>query len=91
MSDTVVIVGAGLAGARCAEALRADGYEGRVLLVGAEHAPPYERPALSKEYLTGTKTAESLLLRRAEFWREQEIELVPELPSRASTPAPGSP
>jgi 3-phenylpropionate/trans-cinnamate dioxygenase ferredoxin reductase subunit len=47
-----------------------------VLLVGAEHAPPYERPALSKEYLTGTKTAESLLLRRAEFWREQEIELV---------------
>ncbi len=76
MNDTVVIVGAGLAGARCAEALRADGYEGRVLLVGAEHAPPYERPALSKEYLTGTKTAESLLLRRAEFWREQEIELV---------------
>jgi 3-phenylpropionate/trans-cinnamate dioxygenase ferredoxin reductase subunit len=76
VNDTVVIVGAGLAGARCAEALRADGYEGRVLLVGAEHAPPYERPALSKEYLTGTKTAESLLLRRAEFWREQEIELV---------------
>jgi 3-phenylpropionate/trans-cinnamate dioxygenase ferredoxin reductase subunit len=76
VNDTVVIVGAGLAGARCAEALRADGYEGRVLLVGAEHAPPYERPALSKEYLTGTKTAESLLLRRAEFWQEQEIELV---------------
>ena len=76
MNDTVVIVGAGLAGARCAEALRSDGYEGRVLLVGAEHAPPYERPALSKEYLTGTKTAESLLLRPYAFWREQQIELV---------------
>ena len=76
MNDTVVIVGAGLAGARCAEALRTGGHEGRVLLVGAEHAPPYERPALSKEFLAGTRTAESLLLRPVAFWREQEIELV---------------
>ena len=76
MGDTVVIVGAGLAGARCAEALRAGGYEGRVLLVGAEHAPPYERPALSKELLAGTKTAGSLALRPDAFWQEQEIELI---------------
>ena len=45
-------------------------------LVGEEHAPPYERPALSKELLTGTKTPESLALRPDGFWREQEIELV---------------
>jgi 3-phenylpropionate/trans-cinnamate dioxygenase ferredoxin reductase subunit len=71
-----VIVGAGLAGARCAETLRAAGYDGRVLLVGEEHAPPFERPALSKELLAGTTTAESLALRPAAFWREQEIELL---------------
>src|SRR6478609_4101016 len=76
VNDTVVIVGAGLAGARCAETLRAEGYDGHVLLVGAEHAAPYERPALSKELLAGTKTAESLALRSAGFWREQEIELL---------------
>ena len=76
MNDTVVIVGAGLAGARCAETLRAEGHDGHVLLVGAEHAAPYERPALSKELLAGTKTAESLALRSSGFWREQEIELL---------------
>jgi 3-phenylpropionate/trans-cinnamate dioxygenase ferredoxin reductase component len=76
MTRSVVVVGAGLAGARCAETLRAWGYEGRVLLVGEEHTQPYERPALSKQLLAGTKTAESLALRPAGFWREQEIELL---------------
>ena len=76
MGTTVVIVGAGLSGARCAEALRAGGYAGRLLLVGAEHTPPYERPALSKELLFGTKTAGSLALRPPAFWQEQEIELI---------------
>ena len=45
----VLIVGAGLAGSRCAEVLRAEGYAGEVVLVGEEEQPPYERPALSKE------------------------------------------
>ena len=71
---TVVIVGAGLAGSRCAETLRAEGYEGRVVLVGEENAPPYERPALAKEFLTGER--EGLALRGEEFWRERRIELV---------------
>ena len=71
---TVVIVGAGLAGSRCAETLRAEGFDGRVVLVGDEERAPYERPALSKEYLAGER--DSLELRPAEFWPEKEIELV---------------
>jgi NADPH-dependent 2,4-dienoyl-CoA reductase/sulfur reductase-like enzyme len=76
MRDTVVIVGAGLAGARCAETLRAEGYDGRVLLVGEEHAPPYERPALSKELLADAKAPSDLALRPDGFWAELEIELL---------------
>jgi 3-phenylpropionate/trans-cinnamate dioxygenase ferredoxin reductase subunit len=49
--DRVVIVGAGQAGHACAKALRAEGFAGDVLLLGAEHDPPYERPPLSKEAL----------------------------------------
>ena len=44
----ILIVGAGLAGPRCAEVLRAGGYDGRILVAGEESHPPYERPALSK-------------------------------------------
>ena len=61
---TTLIVGAGLAGARAAETLRANGYEGRVLLVGEEPVAPYERPALSKEFLAGKRDETSLLLRK---------------------------
>ena len=70
----VIVVGAGLAGSRCAEALRAEGFDGRVVLVGEEPDAPYERPALSKEFLAGAR--EDLNLRSAAFWAEQGIELV---------------
>ena len=70
-----MIVGAGLAGARAAETLRAEGFDGRVLLVGDEPVAPYERPALSKEFLAGTRDEESLLLRKPAFWEERGIEL----------------
>jgi 3-phenylpropionate/trans-cinnamate dioxygenase ferredoxin reductase subunit len=73
---TVVIVGAGLAGARTAETLRAEGFDGRVLLVGDEPIGPYERPALSKEFLAGTRDEASLQLRKPSFWDEHGIELV---------------
>jgi 3-phenylpropionate/trans-cinnamate dioxygenase ferredoxin reductase component len=73
---SVLIVGAGLAGARCAETLRVEGYEGRVALVGAEAEPPYERPALSKEVLAGSRPHEDLALRTPDWWAEREIELV---------------
>jgi 3-phenylpropionate/trans-cinnamate dioxygenase ferredoxin reductase subunit len=56
MDHTVLIVGAGLAGSRCAEALRAGGFDGRIVLAGEEPRPPYERPALSKELLVGGKS-----------------------------------
>jgi 3-phenylpropionate/trans-cinnamate dioxygenase ferredoxin reductase subunit len=69
----VLIVGAGLAGSRCAEALRAEGFTGEVLLVGEEPHPPYERPALSKELLAGRR--DDVRLRPDEFWKEKEIEL----------------
>ena len=71
---SVVIVGAGLAGSRCAETLRAEGFDGRILLVGEEALPPYERPALSKEYLAGDR--ENIELRPRTHWGEREIELV---------------
>jgi 3-phenylpropionate/trans-cinnamate dioxygenase ferredoxin reductase component len=73
---SVLIVGAGLAGARCAETLRAEGFDGELVLVGEEPAPPYERPALSKELLAGTRTPESLSLRPSGFWVDHEITLV---------------
>jgi 3-phenylpropionate/trans-cinnamate dioxygenase ferredoxin reductase subunit len=72
---TVLVVGAGLAGTRTAETLRAEGFEGRVILAGDEPVAPYERPALSKEYLAGVKTERELLLRAAGFWRDAGIEL----------------
>ena len=72
----VVIVGAGLAGARTAETLRTHGFPGRVVLVGDEPVPPYERPALSKEFLAGSRDETSLLLRPPTFWDEHELELL---------------
>ena len=71
----VVIVGAGLAGARCAEALRAAGAEIPITLVGAEHVGPYERPALSKEFLAGTRAEEDLFLRPPGAWGDRGIDL----------------
>jgi NADPH-dependent 2,4-dienoyl-CoA reductase/sulfur reductase-like enzyme len=73
---SILIVGAGLAGARCAETLRAEGFDGGIVLVGDEPLGPYERPALSKEFLAGAGTAEDLLLRPSSFWAAREIELV---------------
>ena len=75
MSAGILVVGAGLAGARCAEALRAGGYDGPLTLVGDEPTPPYERPALSKDLLSGERTADDLLLRPPTWWAEHGIEL----------------
>jgi 3-phenylpropionate/trans-cinnamate dioxygenase ferredoxin reductase component len=71
----VLVVGAGLAGARCAETLRAEGFAGEIVLAGEEPYPPYERPALSKEFLEAPRATEEILLRPARFWAEQGIEL----------------
>jgi 3-phenylpropionate/trans-cinnamate dioxygenase ferredoxin reductase component len=76
MERTTLIVGAGLAGSRCAETLRAEGYDGRVVLVGEEQWPPYERPALSKQFLAGTRSCETIGLRPDGFWQQQQVELL---------------
>jgi 3-phenylpropionate/trans-cinnamate dioxygenase ferredoxin reductase subunit len=73
--QTFVIVGASLAGAKAAEALRAEGFEGRVVLIGAEHERPYERPPLSKEYLRGEAGREKLYVHDEGFYAENDIDV----------------
>jgi 3-phenylpropionate/trans-cinnamate dioxygenase ferredoxin reductase component len=72
---THVIVGASLAGAKAAETLRAEGFEGRVVLIGAEPERPYERPPLSKDYLRGEAGRDKLYVHDEGFYAERDIEL----------------
>ena len=72
---THVIVGASLTGARAAATLREEGFEGRVVLVGAETERPYERPPLSKDYLRGEAGRDRLYVHDEDFYGEQQIEL----------------
>ena len=76
MSDprTFVVVGGGMCGATAVATLRAEGFDGRIVLIGAEELPPYERPPLSKEYLRGEDPLEQILVRAPEWYREQNIE-----------------
>lgn len=69
----VVIVGAGQGGAQAAIALRQKKHAGSILVIGEEASLPYERPALSKEYLAGEKAFEKLLLRPASYWEEHKV------------------
>ncbi|GLZ82075.1 ferredoxin [Actinorhabdospora filicis] len=73
--DTVLIVGAGLAGTRAAETLRAEGFGGRVVLIGGETHRPYDRPPLSKAYLNGAP-ADEVYLHDEGWYAEQGIELL---------------
>jgi 3-phenylpropionate/trans-cinnamate dioxygenase ferredoxin reductase component len=72
---TFVIVGASLAGAKAAETLRAEGFDERVVLIGAEHERPYERPPLSKDYLRGEVDRETVYVHPDGFYAEHDIEL----------------
>ncbi len=71
----VVIVGTGHGGAQAAIALRQHGFDGSILMIGRDHAPPYERPPLSKEYLAGDKGFERIMIRPEKFWADKEIAL----------------
>src|SRR5215211_3210124 len=71
---TFVIVGAGLAGAKAAESLRQEGFEGRLVLIGDEPERPYERPPLSKDYLRG-ESSEKPYVHAESFYSDNEIEL----------------
>jgi 3-phenylpropionate/trans-cinnamate dioxygenase ferredoxin reductase component len=74
--QTFVIVGASLAGAKAAEELRERGFDGRVILIGAESERPYERPPLTKDYLRGESDREKAYVHPSDFYEQQEIELL---------------
>jgi NADPH-dependent 2,4-dienoyl-CoA reductase/sulfur reductase-like enzyme/nitrite reductase/ring-hydroxylating ferredoxin subunit len=73
--ESVVIVGAGAAGAAAAEMLRREGYDGPIVLLSSEPHPPVDRPNLSKDYLSGDAPEAWVTLRPAEFYAERRIEL----------------
>lgn len=72
---TFIIVGGGLAGAKAAEALRDNGFDGSIVLFTAEEHLPYERPPLSKEYLAGKKALPDFTVETADWYREHDIDL----------------
>jgi len=86
-ANSIVIVGGGLAGQRCAEALRRSGYEGPIRMVCAERRAPYDRPPLSKQVLTGSVTAESLAYRPVAWYEQHEVDLLLGIRATALRPA----
>ena len=74
-SKKLIIVGAGHGGAQMAIGLRQMGHDGPITLIGREPDYPYERPPLSKDYLSGEKAFERILIRPAAFWAEKQIEV----------------
>jgi 3-phenylpropionate/trans-cinnamate dioxygenase ferredoxin reductase component len=73
--QTFIIVGASLAGAKAAEELRNEGFDGRILLLGSEPERPYERPPLTKDYLRGDSEREKTYVHEEPFYEQQRIEL----------------
>ncbi|MEQ8782882.1 MAG: FAD-dependent oxidoreductase [Roseibium album] len=77
MQEEIVIIGAGQAGAQLAHSLRQGGFEGPLRLIGDEPHPPYQRPPLSKKYLSGDVGAEGLWLRPPAFFETNQIDHIP--------------
>jgi NADPH-dependent 2,4-dienoyl-CoA reductase/sulfur reductase-like enzyme len=73
--QTFVIVGGGLAGAKAAETLRAEGFTGRVILICDERDHPYERPPLSKGYLLGKEERDSVFVHEPAWYAQNDVEL----------------
>jgi len=76
MKYDVLIVGAGHGGAQAALALRQHKFDGSIGLLGDEPEPPYGRPPLSKEYFSGEKAFDRILIRPPEFWAEKNVSLL---------------
>jgi 3-phenylpropionate/trans-cinnamate dioxygenase ferredoxin reductase component len=74
-SKTFVIVGGGLGGAKAAEALRENGFDGKVVLLADEEYLPYERPPLSKDFLAGKKSLSDFTVHDSEWYRDNKIDL----------------
>jgi 3-phenylpropionate/trans-cinnamate dioxygenase ferredoxin reductase subunit len=75
MNDRVVIIGAGQAAAQLAMSLRQGGFTGPITMIGDEPYPPYQRPPLSKKFLSEPQAAHALDLRPPSFWREEQVTL----------------
>ena len=86
--ETFMIVGASLAGAKAAEALREQGFDGRVVLIGGERERPYERPPLSKDYLRGESERHKAFVHEEDFYSAHELEL--ELGTTVTAIEPGA-
>ena len=74
-AQTFVIVGGGLAGAKAAEALRDNDFDGHIILFAEEEHLPYERPPLSKEFLAGKKTLSDFTVDQSAWYRDHDIDL----------------
>jgi 3-phenylpropionate/trans-cinnamate dioxygenase ferredoxin reductase subunit len=71
-----LLIGGGLASATCAGSLREQGADGSIVVVGREPDPPYNRPDLSKSYMTGKEAREDVFVHPADFWSENDVELM---------------
>jgi 3-phenylpropionate/trans-cinnamate dioxygenase ferredoxin reductase subunit len=83
MPQTIVIIGAGQAGAQAVQSLRAEGFTGPITMVGDEAYPPYQRPPLSKAYLLGTFERPRLFLKADNYYAETGCELLLDTSARA--------
>ncbi len=87
MSGTVAVIGSSVAGVRTAQALRTEGFDGRVVLVGAEPDPPYDKPPLSKQFLSGRWDADRCTLLTERAAADEGIELLLGTAARRLDPA----
>ena len=76
MRTPVVIVGTGQAGFQAAASLRAEGYDDPVVMIGDERHHPYQRPPLSKAFMTGKQDAQNIFLRPSAFYQDHRIDLL---------------
>ena len=76
MTENFIIAGASHAASMLAPTLRQQGWQGRIIVIGAEASIPYHRPPLSKDYLAGAKTLDEILIRPAKVYEKSEVEFI---------------
>jgi len=86
MAEPIVIIGAGQAGATLAAKLRALGYSDPLVIIGDEPVLPYQRPPLSKKYVSGELAFDRLLIRPASWYEEQRVDARPNITAKALSP-----
>ena len=75
MAETIIVIGAGHGGAQLVDSLRGGGFDGNIVMIGDEAHRPYDRPATSKELLSGGLDMERVFLKRDQFYTDKKIEL----------------